>query len=116
MKNRNIIVVVAALLLAWSVTATAALDAIEQGYELATSELTLPAHTAGQVVINSCAECESAIHPVNSQTTYHIGRRTAPVPLADFRSAVQAEVGTFIHLAYNIETGYVTRITLTPSQ
>lgn len=115
MNNRYIMLIVAALLLAWSFTAVAALDAVEEGYELHISELTLPAHTAGQVTISGCEECETTTHPVNSQTTYHVGAGTAPMPLADFRDAVAAEVGTFIYVAYSLETGFVTHITLSPS-
>lgn len=114
MNIRIILILVAVLLLAWTATATAALDAVESGYELGIGELSLPAHAAGQVVINGCEECESSIHPVNSQTKYYIG--STPVPLADLRAAVTAEVGTFIYVTYSLATGYVTRITLSPGQ
>ena len=114
MNNRIISTLAAVLLLAIAPSAMAALDAIEGGYELGTNELTLPAHSAGQVVISGCEECESSLHPVNSQTLYFVG--DTAVSLDDLRAAVTAEVGTFIHVAYSLDTGYVTRIRLSPNE
>jgi len=113
-NNRLILIFVAMLVLAWSATATAALVAVEEGYELGINELTLPAHTAGQVVISGCEECESSVHSVNSQTEYYVG--DSPVELDDLRAAVASQVGTFIYVAYSLDTGFVTRITLTPGE
>lgn len=114
MNNRLIYIFVAVLALAWSMATSAALVELESGYELGISELTLPAHTAGQVVISGCAECESSVHSVNGQTEYYIGN--SPVELDDLRAAVAGQVGTFIYVAYSLDTGFVTRITLTPGE
>ena len=114
MNNRFTSIFVAVLALTWSMTASAALVELESGYELSTSELTLPAHTAGQVVISGCEECESSVHSVNSQTEYYVGN--SPVALDDLRTAVATQVGTFIYVAYSLDTGFVTRITLTPGE
>ncbi len=114
MNNRLISIFAAILLLAAAPLAMAALIAVEEGYELSTDELTLPAHPAGQVVISGCEECESSVHPVNSQTVYEVG--DSAMPLADFRAAVDAGIGSFIYVAYSLDTGFVTRITLTPNE
>ena len=109
---RNFQILVTLILLTWSGLSSAALDALEDGYELHVDEVSLPAHAAGRIVIRQCATCEALVHRVDEQTTYHIGVRSAPVTLADFKYAVSAGDGELLYVFFKPETGVVTRVTL----
>jgi hypothetical protein len=94
-------------------SAGAALVPLEQSYELGLNEVTLPAHSASQVVIRRCAECDVETLPVNTSTTYFVGSRRS-ANLAEFRAtAEQARPdSTAVYVFYKPETGFVTRIVL----
>ena len=103
----------AIFLLGLALSAGAALAPLEQAYELGLNEVTLPAHSASQVVIRRCAECEVETLPVNASTTYFVGSKRS-ANLADFRAvAEQARPdSTAVYVFYKPETGVVTRIVL----
>jgi len=96
----------------WPVLSNAYSEVLVSSYELSVDEVTLPAHVAGQVVVNPCAECEPAIHPVNGDTTYHVGMRTSAVSLADLRAAVNDNPDMMVLVGIDTRTNAVARITL----
>ena len=103
----------AVFLLSLMGSAGAALVPLEQSYELGLNEVTLPAHSASQVVIRRCAECEVETLPVNGSTTYFVGSRRS-ANLAEFQAAAEKATPdtTAVYVFYKPETGFVTRIVL----
>lgn len=92
----------------------AALDALEEAYELRLGEVTLPAHAASQVVIRECQGCEPTVLSVDGRTTYHVDPATRSVPLSQFQAAAGRARDGLIVVFYAPDTGRVTRIVLTP--
>lgn len=95
---------------AWPGVSSAYMEVLARSYELGVDEVTLPAHEASQVVVHTCADCESVVHPVNSATSYHVGAAT--VSLGELLAAVNDGLGTLLLVAVDPNTGAVTRITL----
>ena len=94
--------------------ATAALVPLEENFELGLNQVTLPAHSAGQVVIRECAECAPQLLAVNGSTVYFLGQNQS-VSLSDLRAAaatVRKPEATGVYVFYKPETGVVTRIVL----
>ena len=113
MINRTTCFALIATLLTWSGMATAALDIVEDAYELDISDVQLPASSAGQVVIRQCDanNCDVQQLSVDQNTTYHVGESTAAVPLSDFRQAATG-INKLIYVFYSVVTETVTRIVL----
>ena len=79
------------------------------------TQLTLPSHEAGRVVVRTCDTCDPIIHRVDEYTTYHIGTRGNAVSLKELREAaasVSDPGETLLYVMYSTESGVVTRITL----
>ncbi|MGI9342329.1 MAG: hypothetical protein ACR2QV_05730 [Gammaproteobacteria bacterium] len=106
----QVLVVLAAAV--WPGVSGAYMEVLARSYELSLDEVTLPAHEASQVVVKPCGECDSVVHPVNGQTTYHVGVNTASVSLGELLAAVNEGVGSMVLVAVNPNTGEVVRITL----
>ena len=104
---------IAAVMLAWSGPAGAALDLIEQAYELSSKDVRLPAHSASRVVIRQCEglDCDTVKLSVDEDTSYHLGTGTDAVSLSDFRQAAKGG-DKLIYLFYDADSGVVTRIIL----
>ena len=96
----------------WPALSSAYMEVLTRSYELSVDEVTLPAHEAGQVVVQPCEGCSSVVHPVNSATTYHIGVRSPAVSLGDLLAAIDSGAGTLVLVAVDQNTGAVARITL----
>lgn len=94
--------------------ASAALETVEEAYELTLREVTLPAHIASQVVIRECQGCDPVVLPVDGKTTYHVGTADRAVPLNAFQAAAGRAADGLVVVFYAPETGHVTRIVLTP--
>lgn len=87
---------------------------IENAHEAAVSEVSLPAHTAGQLVIRHCSGCKPVVPRVDAATRYFIGTLDTPVSLKALRKAAQAPTATHrpMMIFYSLDGGQVTRILL----
>ena len=93
--------------------ALAALDRIEEAFELDLTQVTLPAHQASQVVIRECGSCDLQIFQVDGYTSYFI--RSQPVTLAvllDAAQSVSDRENTLVVVNYSTATEIVTKIRL----
>ena len=104
--------IIAALMLAWTGMATAALDRIEEAYELGLDEVRLPAHSSGHVVVRQCSGCEAMMLPVSERTVYRLSNSPQAVSLQDFRQAAEAADSGAVYVFYATDTGVVNRIVL----
>lgn len=109
---RTIHISLIAMLLAWSGSALAALDILEEVAEASVADTTLPRHVAGQVVLRECNGCEPTVWRVGSATGYYVGMDTQPVALADLLAAASSGQQEMIYIFYKPGTDEVTRIVL----
>lgn len=112
MRTRQTLMILATLLLSLPVTAFGALERIEEAYELGLKEVTLPAHSASQVVIRRCAECDPVMHPVSSSTVYRVGDTVVALDELRARAAKADADEAMLLVFYATDTGKVTRIVL----
>ncbi len=113
--DRKIIMTLAVLTLAFAGLAQARLERIEEAYELALTQVSLPAHAAGRVTITACAGCDTVHLPVDARTSYHLGIGAPGVTLQELTDAVYAvsdRSKTPIYVMYQPESLVVTRIIL----
>lgn len=104
-----------ALTLVISIEAQATLERIEEAFELDLTQVTLPRHEAGRVVIRQCSACQAVVLRVDENTTYHIGHRRNAVPLQDLIEAAASTTRrkeALLYVMYSTVSGVVTRITL----
>lgn len=114
MNIRLLKVLLTAFLIFTGGIASAALELLEEAYEVSRDDITLPAHAAGIVVIRHCTGCEPIVHNVDRNTVYLIDQ--SPVVLADLQAATKAKAGTMLYVFYSTKTGTVTRIQLDTSE
>ena len=96
-----------------SLPAWAALDALEQAYELGLNQVRLPAHSASQVVVRSCADCAPVLLPVSTETRYYLKYGQPAVALDKFLAeAASRPRDGLVTVFYKPEDGSVTRIVL----
>ena len=112
-------ILTAAILMASFSTAHAlrVLEAVENGVELALSELKLPTSETGNVSYTACATCRISVHRVTPETQYFVNG--AALSLADFlRVADEIDAirngseTTLAGVFIDLQSGRVTRITL----
>lgn len=105
-------VLVVLAMVIWPAVSGAYMEVLASSYELGIDEVTLPAHEASQVVVKLCPGCESIVHPVNSQTTYHVDGEMAPVSLGELKAALEESASVMLLVAVNPNTGVVVSISL----
>jgi hypothetical protein len=113
--DRQIIITLAALTLAFTGLAQANMKRIEEAYELDLTQVMLPAHTADRVTLKQCADCYTVQLSVNARTSYHVGMRSAAVTLLELTATaagVRDRENTPIYVMYEPESLVVTRIIL----
>ncbi len=113
--DRQIIITLAALTLAFTGLAQASMKALEEAYELDLTQVSLPAHTADKVTLKECDDCFTVQLSVDARTSYHVGMRTAGVTLLELNDAVSRisdRENTPIYVMYEPESLVVTRIIL----
>lgn len=90
---------------------------IENAYETDTGQLSLPSNPRGQVVIRECSGCKPVVLRVNRETRYLLAPSREPVTLATLRGAVAAggDSDRMVTVFYNLQTGFVTRVVLSPA-
>ena len=114
--RRGPLLAVAALLGLVSVQASASLRAVEQAYELARSEVQLPASRDGLLTLRPCTGCRPLALRVTAATAWYLqpGRRQPDgqaAVLTAFRQSA-ATPGTLVYVYYERETRRVKRIVL----
>jgi hypothetical protein len=95
--------------------AYAALETIEDAYEIELARLELPAHPLGRVSFSPCAGCDRIGFQVDGNTRYLLAGAPAPVSLGSFReeAARTIDLGdAVVYLIYDTRTRVVTRLVL----
>jgi hypothetical protein len=114
MGHRTAALLITAGLL-WAGVAQAALERIEEAFEVALTQIELPLHDAGLLRLKPCAECERIALPVGSRTRYLIGYDGDSQPLRTFREAAAGVANpraALIVVIYDTATREVTRLIL----
>jgi hypothetical protein len=107
------LLVAASLLLAGG--ARAALERIEEAFEVALTRVELPRHAAGQLRLTPCADCERIALSVGPRTRYLIGYDGEGQPLEALREAAAAVAdprSALVVVIYDTATREVTRLIL----
>ncbi len=113
--DRQIIITLTVLTLAFTGLAQAGMRTIEEAYELDLTQVMLPAHTADQLTLKQCEDCYTVQLTVDARTSYHIGMRSTGVTLQTLIAAADAvsnREDTPIYVMYQPESLVVTRIIL----
>lgn len=95
--------------------ARAALEIVEEAYELSLTQVLIPADERGSVVIRACDTCASLRLQVDARTMYYLAYRTPPVSLAEMNRVlanVSDRRNTSVFVMYEPESLVVTRIVL----
>lgn len=83
MHIRNLLV---ALLMTFSLSAVADFVTVEEGYEVALSDMTTPVTSSGSLVFKECADCDSRMIRMTRNTRFIVNGQT--VGLKEFRKRV----------------------------
>jgi hypothetical protein len=113
--DRQIIITLTVLTLAFTGLAQAGMRTIEEAYELNLTQVMLPAHSADQLTLKQCEDCYTVQLQADDGTSYHIGFRSPAVTLQTLIAAADAvsnREDTPIYVMYQPESLVVTRIIL----
>jgi len=95
--------------------AEAALEAIEDAYEIELARVELPAYALGRVSFSPCAGCERIGLQVDGNTRYLLAGAPAPLSLGSFREEAARMIDpgdAVVYLIYDTRTRVVTRLIL----
>jgi hypothetical protein len=108
-----------ATLLVLAGTAQATLKSVEEAYELALQQVSLPGTDTGALIVRTCPGCKPVILRVGVNTRYILRPATTPVTRSDFAAGV-AHVASRstarIFVYYEPQTGNVRRVVLQPGR
>lgn len=94
--------------------AMAALQAIEQAYELRLDQVTLPGSPGGRLVVRRCAGCAPVLLQVTATTQYYISSQPTAVSLQELLDAAESSPlrKSLLNVFYDPATRRVTRLRL----
>ncbi len=95
--------------------AQAALERIEEAFEVALTQVELPSHDAGELRLTPCADCERISLPVGARTRYLLGYTGDGESLKAFREAAAGVANprsALVVVIYDTATREVTRLIL----
>lgn len=102
------------LTLAVSLSATADIRTIAEAYEIALSDVQMPASVNGVLAFKRCATCELEVVNVNDHTEYVLDRKN--IELADFRrslATVRDRSAVTIIVKHHLESDTIVRVSVT---
>jgi len=114
MRNGKFFGIAAAAILAIN-AAEAALERIEEAYEVGLTGVTLPNYEGGQVSFSPCASCERVSLRVDPGTRYLLGNGNEGVTLKTFResaAAIENPGDSIIYVMFDTNSLVVTRLIL----
>lgn len=119
MKQTIPAALLAALLLGASVQAPAAMQVIEQAYELDPGQLVLPLTAQGRLMLHLCDGCRSESLRVDENTEYRVIPGAGAISLDELRSeaarlAHRPRLSFFVY--FDPQSGLVHRLVLDASQ
>ncbi len=116
MKNRIRLALLTAAALAGA-AALAEVTNIENAYETAAGHVRLPSNPRGQLVIRECTGCKPVVMRVDQATRYLLAPSRVPVTLEALQAAIDAadDDDRLLTVFYNLQTGFVTRVVLSPA-
>jgi hypothetical protein len=107
---------VAVILLIWNQATNAALQLIEQAYEVDSTQIERwPLADDGNLILKPCETCDSVILSVDGNTRYltSFGGNAIPLEaLLQLKSLIRGRKGTYAYIFYTAEDNLVTRLIL----
>lgn len=118
-RTNNVLVammMLAVILLAWNRAANAALQLIEQTYEIDSTQIERwPLADDGTLILKPCDACESVILNVDPNTRYLTNFRGNAISLEELlqlKTLIRGREGTNAYVFYSVEDNLVTRLVL----
>lgn len=111
MNIRHLII---AATLGISLSAAAEFTTIAEAYELALSDMTIPATASSGIIFKTCDECESMTVRVTPNTQYLFNGKS--LPLKEFRAAVldiRDRQGTGVTVLHHLEANIILSVSVT---
>jgi hypothetical protein len=118
-KSLNVLItmtMLAVILLVWTRATNAALERVEDAYELRLEQVERwPLADSTNIVVRPCSRCDRVVLQVNAATRYSNGLRGADIgreELLRVKSTIRDRDNTFVYIFYRPENSSVTRIVL----
>jgi hypothetical protein len=102
-----------ALLMTFSLSAAADFVTVEEGYEVALSNMTTPVTNTGSLIFKECDDCDSRMIRMTSNTRFIVGGRT--VDLKEFRKQVfqvRDPDKVAVTIMHHLETDTITSVSV----
>ena len=104
-----------AIIFTWARTAQAALEIVENAFEVTPGQIEWPTYDDGRLVVTPCRGCEAVVLTVSDQTVYFLGFSGPGLSRQDL--ILKATSGSnfrnsMVYLFYRPEDRQVTRIVL----
>ena len=115
MRKQNFILVLAAMLAFVPGLAGAALDRLEDGFELSLEHVQLPAYPGGYVLVRECDDCQTVSLRLTDTTRFQIDGYKGAVDLRTLRAALREAQGGAVYVFHVPNSAAVTRIVLSVS-
>jgi hypothetical protein len=118
-RANNVVIammMLAVILLVWNRSANAALNVIEQAYEIdSTSIERWPLAADGNLILKPCESCESVILNVDANTRYATSFGGAAISLEEIlklKTRIRGRKGVYAYVFYRAEDSSLTRLIL----
>ncbi len=106
-------IVIASLFLVLAMPAAAEIKLLQRGYEVALSNLRLPATEGGTIAFRECDECSFITKRVNAETRWVLnGQRVSLEQFRESVAAVPADKRRHATVLRHLDTDRITRVSL----
>jgi len=110
-----LLIVLAAMTFASANIARAALEIVEDAFEVTPRQIEWPTYDQGRLVVRPCPGCEAVALTVNEQTGYYLGFSNPGLTRLELISKANSSgrsENTMVYLFYRPENKHVTRVVL----
>lgn len=104
-----------AIIFTWAMTAQAALEIVEDAFEVTPRQIEWPTYDEGRLVVRPCSGCEAVALTVSDQTGYYLGFDSPRLSRQELISKATTggnSENSFVYLFYRPENKQVTRVVL----
>ena len=112
MRKHNPILIFAAMLAFAPGLAGAALERLEEAFELGLAEVQLPSYPGGYVLVRECGDCQTVSLRTTTDTQFFIEGYTGAVDLRELRAALREARDGAVYVFHVPDGVAVTRIVL----